>query len=167
MGCEQIEFRFLDAVLRLAAGAVQLLIHLYGVAFEIGHHEAGVVDLAAMLEPRDHCVARCSSCRPRWPGGTCFRGWFVVGLLTQAPVAHVIRTPKLSFIQGRGWASLTEMAIVIMAFGIFLPMGPLASHFKLLISPLPYLAWLGAILLAQCLLTTLMKRIYIRRFGWQ
>lgn len=92
-------------------------------------------------------------------------GWFVVGLLTPAPVAHVIRTPKLSFIQGRASASLTVMAIVIMAFGIFLPMGRLASHFKLLISPLPYLAWLGAILLAQCLLTTLMKRVYIRRFA--
>ena len=51
-------------------------------------------------------------------------GWFVVGLLTQALVAHMIRTPKLSFIQGRASASLTGMAIVIMAFGIFLPMGP-------------------------------------------
>lgn len=79
----------------------------------------------------------------------------------------MIRTPKLSFIQGRASASLTEMAIVIMAFGIFLPMGPLASHFKLQILPLPYLAWLGAILPAQCLLTTLMKRVYIRSLRWQ
>jgi len=94
-------------------------------------------------------------------------GWFVVGLLTQTLVVHMIRTPKLPFIQSRASASLTVMTILIMAFGIFLPMGPLAPYFKLQALPLPYFAWLAAILLAYCLLTTLMKRIYIRRFGWQ
>jgi len=94
-------------------------------------------------------------------------GWFVVGLLTQTLVVHMIRTPKLPFIQSRASASLTVMTILIMAFGIFLPMGPLAPYFKLQALPLPYFAWLAAILLTYCLLTTLMKRIYIRRFGWQ
>ena len=79
----------------------------------------------------------------------------------------MIRTPKLPFIQSRASASLTVMTTLIMAFGIFLPMGPLASYFKLQALPLPYFAWLGAILLAYCLLTTLMKRVYMRRFGWQ
>ena len=94
-------------------------------------------------------------------------GWFVVGLLTQTLVVHMIRTPKLPFIQSRASAALTVMTILIMAFGIFLPMGPLAPYFKLQALPLPYFAWLAAILLTYCLLTTLMKRIYIRRFGWQ
>ena len=53
-GAEQIELRLLDAVLGLAAGAVQPLVQLYGVALEIGHHEARVVALAAVLEPGDH-----------------------------------------------------------------------------------------------------------------
>ena len=94
-------------------------------------------------------------------------GWFMVGLLTQTLVVHMIRTPRLPFIQSRASASLTGMTIAIMAIGIFLPMGPLAGFFKLQALPLPYFAWLAAILLAYCVLTTLMKRIYIRRFGWQ
>ena len=91
----------------------------------------------------------------------------MVGLLTQTLVVHMIRTPKLPFIQSRASTSLTVMTIAIMAFGIFLPMGPLAPYFKLQALPLSYFAWLAAILLAYCLLTTLMKRVYIRRFGWQ
>jgi Mg2+-importing ATPase len=33
--------------------------------------------------------------------------------------------------------------------------------------PLAYFGWLAAILVGYCALTTVMKRLYIRRFGWQ
>ena len=94
-------------------------------------------------------------------------GWFVVGLLTQTLVVHMIRTPKLPFIQSRAAAPLMAMTLAIMAAGLFLPMGPLASYFRLQPLPLAYFPWLAGILLAYCLLTTLMKRYYIRHFGWQ
>jgi len=94
-------------------------------------------------------------------------GWFVVGLLTQTLVVHMIRTPKLPFIQSRAAAPLMVMTVVIMAVGIFLPMGPLADYFKLQALPLRYFAWLAAILSGYCVLTTMMKRYYIRLFGWQ
>ena len=54
-----------------------------------------------------------------------------------------------------------------MAVGIFLPIGPLAGYFKLQALPLAYFPWLAGILLGYCVLTTVMKRFYIRRFGWQ
>ncbi len=94
-------------------------------------------------------------------------GWFVVGLLTQTLVVHMIRTPKLPFIESRAAAPLMAMTLVIMAAGIFLPMGPLAAYFKLQPLPVAYFAWLAGILLGYCVLVTLMKRFYIRRFGWQ
>ena len=94
-------------------------------------------------------------------------GWFVVGLLTQTLVVHMIRTPKIPFIESRAAAPLTIMTLAIMAAGIFLPMGPLADYFKLQALPLAYFPWLVGILLAYCVLTTVMKRYYIRRFGWQ
>ncbi len=94
-------------------------------------------------------------------------GWFVVGLLTQTLVVHMIRTPKIPFIESRAAAPLTIMTLTIMAAGIFLPMGPLADYFKLQALPLAYFPWLVGILLAYCVLTTVMKRYYIRRFGWQ
>jgi P-type Mg2+ transporter len=94
-------------------------------------------------------------------------GWFVVGLLTQTLVVHMIRTPKVPFIQSRAAAPLMVMTVAIMAFGIFLPMGPLAEYFKLQALPPLYFPWLAGILTGYCVLTTLVKRLYIRRFGWQ
>ena len=94
-------------------------------------------------------------------------GWFVVGLLTQTLIVHMIRTPKLPFIESRAAWPLLIMTVAIMAAGIFLPMGPLADYFKLQALPLSYFPWLAAILVGYAMLTTVMKRFYIRRFGWQ
>jgi Mg2+-importing ATPase len=79
----------------------------------------------------------------------------------------MIRTPKIPFIQSRAATPLQVMTAVIMAIGIFLPMGPLADHFKL--QPLPplYFVFLPLILLAYMGLTQAMKGIYYRRYGWQ
>ena len=94
-------------------------------------------------------------------------GWFVVGLLTQTLVVHMVRTPKLPFVQSRAAWPLMGMTLAIMAVGLWLPLGPLAGYFKLQALPPAYYGWLIAILLGYCWLTTLMKRVYIRRFGWQ
>ncbi|MDI1259977.1 magnesium-translocating P-type ATPase [Aquabacterium sp.] len=94
-------------------------------------------------------------------------GWFVVGLLTQTLIVHMIRTSKLPFIESRAAPLLMAMTLTIMAVGIWLPMGPLATYFKLSPLPLAYFAWLGGILISYGLLTTAMKRFYIRRYGWQ
>ena len=94
-------------------------------------------------------------------------GWFVVGLLTQTMIVHMIRTPKIPFIESRAAWPLMLMTALTMAAGIFLPMGPLAAYFKLQALPLSYFPWLGAILLAYMVLTTWLKQFYIRKFGWQ
>ncbi len=94
-------------------------------------------------------------------------GWFVVGLLTQTLVVHMLRTPKLPFVQSRAAAPLMAMTLAIMAVGLWLPLGPLAGYFKLQALPPGYYGWLVAILLGYGALTTVMKRFYIRRHGWQ
>ena len=94
-------------------------------------------------------------------------GWFVVSLLTQTLVVHMVRTPKLPFVQSHAAAPLMAMTLTIMAIGLWLPLGPLASYFKLQALPLAFYGWLAAILLGYCTLTTVMKRFYIRRYGWQ
>jgi len=94
-------------------------------------------------------------------------GWFVVGVLTQTLIVHMIRTPKLPVLESRASATLTSMTVAIMALALWLPMGPLAEYFKLQALPLGFFPWLAGILLGYALLTTLMKRIYVRRFGWQ
>ncbi|MFJ7141665.1 magnesium-translocating P-type ATPase [Pseudomonas protegens] len=94
-------------------------------------------------------------------------GWFVVGLLTQTLIVHMIRTPKIPFLQSRAATPLLVMTGIIMAVGIFLPMGPLAHYFKLQALPSLYFVFLPLILLAYMALTQAVKGYYVRRFGWQ
>ncbi|EPK0514411.1 magnesium-translocating P-type ATPase [Acinetobacter baumannii] len=94
-------------------------------------------------------------------------GWFMVGLLTQTLIVHMIRTAQIPFIQSRAATPLLIMTAVIMCIGIFLPMGPLASYLKLQALPLSYFLYLPVILGAYMCVTQWVKKIYIRRYGWQ
>ena len=91
----------------------------------------------------------------------------MVGLLTQTLIVHMIRTPKIPFLQSRAAMPLMVMTGIIMAVGIFLPIGPLAHYFKLQALPSLYFVFLPLILLAYMGLTQAVKGFYIRRFGWQ
>ena len=94
-------------------------------------------------------------------------GWFIVGLLTQTLIVHMNRTPRLPFIESRAAPPMIFMTVAVMAIGIYLPMDPLAEYFKLQALPPSYFPYLIAILVGYLVLTTAMKRLYIRKFGWQ
>ncbi|MBF0153865.1 MAG: magnesium-translocating P-type ATPase [Magnetococcales bacterium] len=94
-------------------------------------------------------------------------GWFIEGLMTQTLVVHMIRTRKIPFIQSRPGTPLVVATSLIMAMGIFIPMGPVAHYFKLQALPWGYFPLLVMILLGYMVLTQVMKRYYARRFGWQ
>ena len=90
-------------------------------------------------------------------------GWFVEGLLTQTLIVHMIGTPKVPFLQSRASAPLLVATGVIIAVGIFLPMGPLAGYFKLQALPGAYFPILVVIVLGYMALTQLVKGFYERR----
>ncbi len=92
-------------------------------------------------------------------------GWFVVGLLTQTLIVHLLRTEKVPFLESRAARPLTIMTIIIMAIGIILPYTFVGSHIGLLPLPLSYFPWLIGILVGYVGLTEIMKRIYIKKFG--
>jgi len=94
-------------------------------------------------------------------------GWFVVGVLTQTLIVHLIRTPRIPFLQSRAATPLLVTTGLIMAVGIVLPMGPLAHYFKLQALPPLFFVYLAAILVGYMVLTQAMKAYYTRRFGWQ
>ncbi len=101
-------------------------------------------------------------------GQTLFQsGWFVVGLLTQTLIVHLIRTPRIPFLQSRAAPALMATTGIIMAVGVFLPMGPLAHAFKLQALPPLYFVFLPLIVFAYMGLTQAMKGVYRRRYGWQ
>ena len=94
-------------------------------------------------------------------------GWFIEGLLSQTLIVHMIRTQKIPFIQSRAAWPLIGMTLLVMAVGIFVPMSPFASYFRLQPLPLAYFPWLVVILLGYAALTQAMKGWYTRRYGWQ
>jgi P-type Mg2+ transporter len=92
-------------------------------------------------------------------------GWFVEGLLTQTLIVHMIRTEKIPFIQSTAAVPVTLLTLLVMACGVWLPFSTLAPTLGLQSLPIAYFPWLGAILIAYCMLTQFLKRFYILRFG--
>jgi Mg2+-importing ATPase len=54
---------------------------------------------------------------------------------------------------------------IVMAIGILIPFSSLGASVGLQPLPISYFAWLVATLLGYCVLTQIVKTIYIRRFG--
>ena len=87
-------------------------------------------------------------------------GWFVVGLLTQTLIVHMIRTQKIPFIQSTASVPVLLLTACIMAIGIYIPFSPLGAAVGLQALPLSYFPWLVGILLGYAFLTQLLKSLY-------
>jgi Mg2+-importing ATPase len=92
-------------------------------------------------------------------------GWFVVGLLTQTLIVHVIRTERIPFVQSRAAAPVLAMTAVIMGRSIVLPFTSSGHAVGLVPLPWSYFPWLLALLLSYCALAQVVKRWYVHHFG--
>lgn len=91
-------------------------------------------------------------------------GWFVVGLLTQTLIVHMIRTRKIPFVQSIASAPVLIMTAIIMIAGIIIPFTGFGAFINLVPLPPTYFLWLIGILISYSLLTEITKRWYIRKF---
>ena len=73
-------------------------------------------------------------------------GWFVVGLLTQAMVVHLIRSPGTPFTGGGASAPLWATTAAVMAAGLWLPASPFGPLLKLTPLPAAFYGWLAVLL---------------------
>jgi Mg2+-importing ATPase len=92
-------------------------------------------------------------------------GWFVESLLTQTLIVHMIRTRRIPFVQSAASAPVLGLTTAIIAIGIAIPYTALGRHLGMVELPLEYFGWLAATLIAYCVLTQLVKTIYMRRFA--
>ncbi|TQI69086.1 magnesium-translocating P-type ATPase [Clostridium sp. KNHs216] len=90
-------------------------------------------------------------------------GWFVESLISQTLIVHLIRTPKLPFIQSRAASPVVLLTTMIMAIGVAIPFTPLGEYLGLAALPLPYFGWLAVIVLGYTLLAQIVKSLYIRK----
>jgi Mg2+-importing ATPase len=89
-------------------------------------------------------------------------GWFVESLISQTLIIHLIRTPKIPFIQSRAAKPVVLLTTAIMAFGIALPFTPLGLAVGFRPLPLSYFGWLVLIVLGYMILEQIVKTIYIK-----
>ncbi len=89
-------------------------------------------------------------------------GWFVESLFSQTLIIHMIRTPKLPFIQSRAARPVVLMTTAVMAVGALIPFTPVGLSIGL--QPLPgrYFLWLALIVACYMLLSQIVKKLYIR-----
>lgn len=92
-------------------------------------------------------------------------GWFILGLVSQVMIVHVIRTSAIPFYKKPASTPLIVLSILVMVVGIMLPFSVFAPYLKLEPLPLSYFAWLAAILVAYASLMDLVKKWYIRKFA--
>jgi P-type Mg2+ transporter len=92
-------------------------------------------------------------------------GWFIEGLLSQTLVVHMIRTRRVPFLQSVASAPVLALTGAIMIIGMLIPYSGLGARIGMVPLPGIYFAWLAVTLVSYCVLTQLMKTIYIRRYG--
>ena len=89
-------------------------------------------------------------------------GWFVIGLITQTVVVHVIRTKKIPFIQSNAGIGVTLSTLVVIAVAVFIPGSTFGTFFNFVALPYSYWKWMILIVIAYVLTTQVVKTIYIK-----
>lgn len=92
-------------------------------------------------------------------------GWFVESMWSQTLVIHMIRTPKIPFIQSRASAPLTLLTFTGIALLTIIPFTGFGTMLGFVALPASYFAYLiPCILLYMCLATSL-KKAYVKHYG--
>ena len=92
-------------------------------------------------------------------------GWFIESLLTQTLVVHMIRTRRIPFLQSVASAPVVALTCAIIAVGLVIPFSAFGTKIGMVPLPTAYFGWVALTVLAYCVLTQLVKLLYIRRYG--
>ena len=93
-------------------------------------------------------------------------GWFIESMWTQTFVLHALRTNKIPFIQSMPSSSLlalTTAGIIVVSALPYLPV--FAQPLSLVALPLSFFGWLTALMSGYMVLITIIKSLYVKRFG--
>jgi P-type Mg2+ transporter len=92
-------------------------------------------------------------------------GWFVESLWSQTLVIHMIRTPKIPFIQSRASLPVLLVTTAGIITGTLIPYTPFGAIIGMLPMPLTYFPWLIGMIFLYMGLATLLKTLYARKYG--
>ena len=92
-------------------------------------------------------------------------GWFVESLWSQTLVIHMIRTPKIPFIQSTASLPVLLLTTTSIAVGTIIPYTQFGKILGMSAMPLSYFPWLIGMILCYMILATFLKTMYRRRYG--
>lgn len=92
-------------------------------------------------------------------------GWFIESMWSQTLIIHLIRTPKIPFIESRASFSVTVLTMLGIIVATIIPFTALGKAMGFAVLPSVYFLWLAGIVIAYIILTSIMKKAYIKRFG--
>ncbi len=92
-------------------------------------------------------------------------GWFVESMWSQTLVIHMIRTPKIPFIQSHASASVTLLTFAGISVLTVIPFTPLGTLLGFVALPASYFAYLIPCILLYMLLATSLKKAYVHHYG--
>jgi len=92
-------------------------------------------------------------------------GWFVESMWSQTLVIHMIRTPKVPFIQSRASLSVILLTFTGIAVLTIIPFTPFGEAIGLAALPPVYFAWLALTIVLYMVLATIFKMIFIKLYG--
>jgi Mg2+-importing ATPase len=91
-------------------------------------------------------------------------GWFVESMWSQTLVIHMLRTPKIPFIQSRASAPVTLLTLAGIAALTAIPFTPLGLSIRLAPLPAEFFPWLAVTILLYMAFATLFKKIFVLRY---
>ncbi|MCM8773608.1 MAG: magnesium-translocating P-type ATPase [Candidatus Omnitrophica bacterium] len=94
-------------------------------------------------------------------------GWFLESLCTQTLVIHIIRTGKIPFLESKPSQFLIFTSIYIVTIGLILPFLPLGKYFQFISPPLVYFIALFFIVLAYLSSVQIIKKWFIKKYGYE
>lgn len=92
-------------------------------------------------------------------------GWFVESMWSQTLVIHLIRTPKIPFVQSRASLPLSLVTCAGIAALTAVPFTPVGAALGFVPLPCAYAAFLAPCILLYMVLVTALKCAYVRRYG--
>ena len=92
-------------------------------------------------------------------------GWFIESMWSQTLVIHMIRTPKLPFLQSHASAPLTLMTFTGIGVLTIIPFTTFGRMLGFVALPTAYFAYLIPCILLYMVLATSLKKAYVRHYG--
>jgi Mg2+-importing ATPase len=92
-------------------------------------------------------------------------GWFMLGLLSQTLIVHLIRTRKVPFFESRASFPLLASTLLVSVAGIALPYTYVGEAVSMVAVSVWYLPCVFVMLLLYAVTVQFIKVFYVKKFG--